>query len=156
MTLLKLKRDNIYMSKLFLKFINSFIFTSLKFKMEKLIYNTFFFWKKQLNIIPLFFLFEALFKIRPLIGFYIYIVKTKQNKKIKIKPHFMPFEARWKKAIYWLSRSIKIDRDKQSFFSNIINEVLNITTLEKGISLQQKIKYYKTILSFKTSKNYIW
>lgn len=153
---LLIKQDNIYMSKLFVKFINCFIFTNIKFKMEKLMYLTFFFWKKQLNKVPLFYFFEALLKLRPLIGFYIYIVKTKQAKRVKIKPHFMSFESRWKKAIYWLSRSIKMEREKYNFINNITTELLTTINTEKSISLLQKVKYYKTILSFKTTKNFTW
>lgn len=151
-----IKHENIYMSKLLLKFINAFLFTNLKIKIEKLVYYSFFYWKKQSNNLALFYLFEALFKIRPLIGFYIYIIKTKQTKKIKIRPYFMPFEARWQKAIYWFSRSIKMENQKQSFLLTVSDELYNVTQLDKSSSLSQKIKYYKTILSFKTSKNYTW
>ena len=41
--MLKIKFDNIFMSKLFLKFLNTFIFFNLKLKMEKIIYLSFFF-----------------------------------------------------------------------------------------------------------------
>lgn len=43
---------------------------------------------------------------------------------------------------------------KNSFLINFVNELYSIVILEKGNSLQQKTKYYKTILSFKTSKNF--
>lgn len=41
--MLKTKNDHLYMSKLFLKFLNTLIFFNLKLKMEKLIYLSFFY-----------------------------------------------------------------------------------------------------------------
>jgi hypothetical protein len=49
---------------------------------------------------PLFFFFQALLSVRPVIGFYLYIIKKKQKKTIKIKPYYMSFLGRWQKAIY--------------------------------------------------------
>ena len=152
--MLKIKIENIYMCKLFSKFINTLIFKNLKFKLEKHIYNSFFFWKKILNSLPIFYFFEALLKIRPLIGFYIYIIKKKQKKKIKIKPYFMGFIARWQKGIYWLTRSIKMQSENLLF--NFINDLYNIVYNDKSNALKQKVKFYKTILLFKTSKNFLW
>jgi ribosomal protein S7 len=154
--MLKIKNENVYISKLLLKFINTFIFKNLKIKIEKLIYFSFFYWKKELNTIPIYYFFETIFQVRPLIGFYIYIIKKKKKKKIKIKPYFMNFLSRWQKAIYWLTRSIKIELGKQKFYFSIINEFYRVIFLGKSNTLQQKIKFYKTILLFKTSKNYKW
>lgn len=41
--MLKAKMDFLYMSKLFLKFLNTLIFFNFKLKMENLIYASFFF-----------------------------------------------------------------------------------------------------------------
>lgn len=41
--MLKTKIDYLYMSQLFLKFLNTLIFFNLKLKMEKLIYLSFFY-----------------------------------------------------------------------------------------------------------------
>ncbi len=152
--MLKTKKDQLYFSNLFLKFINTLIFCNLKLKIETWIYNCFFYWKRQLNSIPLFYFFESLLKVRPLIGFYIYAIKKKNKKRLKIKPYFMRYPARWQKAIYWLSRSVKIEKEK--LFFNLINELYCIVFLEKSNTLRQKMKYYKTILLFKTSKNFKW
>lgn len=154
--MLKIKKNHIYNSKLILKFINTLIFLNLKKKIEKLLIYGFFYWKKQLNTIPIFYFFEALLKLRPVMGFYIFIIIKKKKKKIKIKPHFMNFWARWQKAIYWLTRSIKFNNEKIKFSFNLINELYNIIFFEKSNSLNQKAKYYKTILLFKTTKNYLW
>ena len=151
-----LKKDNIYMSKLLLKFTNLFIYTNLKKKVEKKIYISFFFWKKQFNYNPLFFFFESLLKLRPILGFYIYIVKKKKIKKIKIKQFFMKFNNRWKKAIYWISRSIKIIKNDITFAIAITNELYNISILNGGQALLQKSKHYKALTVHKTSKNLRW
>jgi hypothetical protein len=150
----KNKVESVYLSKIFLKFINSFIFFQLKIKIEKQIFVSFFYWKKQLNTICIFYLFESLLKIRPLIGFYIYVIKKKKIKKIKIIPYFLTFWARWQKAIYWLSRSVKMQSAKFSF--KIINELYNLIVFEKSNALTQKLKFYKTIVLFKTSKHFKW
>jgi len=49
-----------------------------------------------------------------------------------------------------------MDTQKINFAFNLINELYNITFLEKSNALRQKSKYYKTILLFKTTKNYQW
>lgn len=154
--MLKTKKDYIYNSKLLLKFINTLIFLNLKKKIEKLLIFSFFYWKKQLNTIPIFYFFESLLKLRPVMGFYIFVIIKKKKKKIKIKPHFMNFWARWQKAIYWLTRSIKFDKEKTKFSFILMNELYNIVFFEKSNSINQKTKHYKTILLFKTTKNYLW
>ena len=154
--MLLIKKSNLYTSHLFNKFINKLIYKNLKKKIEHLIYNSFFYWKKLLGNSSVFYFFESLLKIRPLINFYIYTVKKKKKKQIKIKPYFMSFRNRWHKAIYWLSRSLKMDIGKQNIIINMINELYNINFLDKSQSLKQKAKHYKTILSFKTSKNFKW
>lgn len=151
-----IKKDNLFFSNLFSKFLNSLIYTNYKKKLNNLLMNSFFYWKKVLGTVPIFYFFESLLKLRPLIGFYIYITKKKKKKHIKIKPYFMNFKNRWLKAIYWLSRSLKMELGTHSLSINFINELYSIVFLEKGNSLQQKTKYYKTILSFKTSKNFRW
>jgi len=154
--MLKTRKEHIYMSKLLLKFINTLIFSNFKIKMQKLLYYSFFFWKRQLNTIPMYYFFETILKLRPVMGFYVFIITKKKKKKIKIKPHFMNFWARWQKAIYWLTRSIQMEKGTITFFFNLINHLYNIIFFEKSNALRQKIKYYRTILLFKTTKNYLW
>jgi hypothetical protein len=47
-----------------------------------------------------------------------------------------------------------MEREKYNFINNITTELLTTVNTEKSISLLQKVKYYKTILSFKTTKNF--
>lgn len=49
-----------------------------------------------------------------------------------------------------------MENDKQKLCFSVINELYNIVFLEKSNTLKQKIKFYKTILLFKSSKNYKW
>lgn len=154
--MLKTKIDYLYMSQLFLKFLNTLIFFNLKLKMEKLIYLSFFYWKKKYKTTPLFFFFQALLSVRPLIGFYLYIIKKKQKKTIKIKPYYMSFLGRWQKAIYWFTRIFKIEHTKKGLSHIILYEIYNITYNNLSPILKQKIKFYQTILFFKSTKNYKW
>lgn len=154
--MLKAKMDFLYMSKLFLKFLNTLIFFNFKLKMENLIYASFFFWKKKYKTTPLFFFFQALLTARPLIGFYLYIIKKKQKKTIKIKPYYMSFKGRWQKAIYWFTRFFKIEHTRTGLITTIIYEIYNITYSNVSSILKQKIKFYQTILFFKSTKNYKW
>ena len=89
-----IKRDNIFLSKLFSKFINNLIYTNLKKKINNIIFNSFYYLKKLLGTNSIFFFFESLIKLRPLVGFYVYVIKKKKKKSIKIKPHFMNFKNR--------------------------------------------------------------
>jgi ribosomal protein S7 len=89
--MLKIKKDYIYSSKLLLKFINTLIFLSFKRKIEKLVNFSFYYWKKQLNNIPIFYFFEAILKLRPVMGFYIFIITKKKKKKSKNKTTFYEF-----------------------------------------------------------------
>lgn len=41
--MLKTKMENVYMSRLFVKFINTLIFINLKLKLENIIYLSFFY-----------------------------------------------------------------------------------------------------------------
>lgn len=154
--LLKTKIEYIYMSKLFLKFLNTLIFFNLKIKIEKFIYVSFFLWKKTYKTTPLFFFFQALLEVRPLIGFYLYISKKKQKKIIKIKPYYLSFIGRWQKAIYWFTRGLKTNLYMHGFYTSFVQELFNITYLNVSNVLKQKLKFYQTILLFKSTKNYKW
>lgn len=154
--MLKTKIDHLYMSKLFLKFLNTLIFFNLKLKMEKLIYLSFFYWKKKYKTAPLYFFFQALLAVRPLIGFYLYVIKKKQKKTIKIKPYYMSFSGRWQKAIYWFTRIFKIEHTTKGLSNGIMYEIYNISYAHSSPVLKQKIKFYQTILFFKSTKNYKW
>ena len=83
--MLKIKFDNIFMSKLFLKFLNTFIFFNLKLKMEKIIYLSFFFWKKKYKTTPLFFFFSNIITNQTFDRFLSLLCKKKTKKDYKNK-----------------------------------------------------------------------
>lgn len=150
-----LNYDGHYLSTIFLKFINNWIFWRVKAKMEKLILVSFFLWKKAFFVLPILSMYEALVKIRPLVGFYLYFIKKKRKKIFKIIPYYMSIISRWRKAVYWLSLSIK-----SSFYTSILNRIFHefysINFFQKSKAINQKYKYYKLILLHKSSKHYKW
>jgi hypothetical protein len=58
--------------------------------------------KSKLNCCPIFFLFEALEKIKPIVGLKIYKKKHKKKKMIKTTaiPFFLTISLQYKKAIF--------------------------------------------------------
>lgn len=68
----------------------------------------------------------------------------------------MTFMGRWQKAIYWFTRVFKIEQTKKGLYNIILQEIYNITCLNVSPILKQKIKFYQTILFFKSTKNYKW
>jgi hypothetical protein len=58
--------------------------------------------KNKLNCSPIFFLFEALEKIKPIIGLKLYKKKQKKKKMMKITaiPFFLTLALQYKKAIF--------------------------------------------------------
>jgi len=63
----------------------------MKLRAEKIIYHACFSLKKFLFVIPVFYLIEALLKIRPLVGFKLYKSKKKRKKLLKLSPYYIPF-----------------------------------------------------------------
>jgi len=64
-------------------------------------------------------------------------------------------DRRFKKALNWLLSSFKVDN--AFYFSNVfLNELYKINILKKGSALLYKQKYYKTLITYKLGKNYLW
>lgn len=139
-------------SKWLSKFINQCLQKGKKFKIEKIIYYNFFFFKKKLNFSSLFLFFEILEKIKPTIGLKIYIVSKKKTKAI---PFFLHLGLQYKKALYWLSVSI-VMRKETTILYKIHNEFYDIVIKEVGDSLKKKKNYYKYTILFKTVKRFKW
>lgn len=149
------KRDNIFQSKLFLKFINNWCFLKLKIKIEQNVYQACFYWKKYLGFLFILYFFESIITIRPLIGFYRYIIKKKRRKIIKIIPHYMSYYSRWNKGIFWFVRSIQI-RYENKLYLKVINELFDINFLKISSAIKHKLLNYKIVVLYKSSKNYKW
>lgn len=67
---------------------------------EQKIYLSFFLIKKKLNICPLFFFFEVLEKIKPIVGLKIYKKKNRKLNKISAGSYILEVSAQYKKAIF--------------------------------------------------------
>jgi hypothetical protein len=112
--------------------------------------------KNKLNCCPIFFLFEALEKIKPIVGLKFH--KKKQKKKVlKVTaiPFFLAPSLQYKKAVFWLSRSIQL-RSEKRLISKVSNELYAVNILKSGESLKKKKELYKYAVMFKTAKNFKW
>lgn len=149
--------EGIFRSKWFSKLINHWFFSGLHYKAEKLFYLSFYLLKSKLNCCPIFFLFEALEKIKPIVGLKIYKKKHKKKKMIKTTaiPFFLTISLQYKKAIFWLSKSIQL-RFEKKLTAKISNELYAINILNGGESLKKKKECYKYAVMFKTAKRFKW
>jgi len=68
----------------------------------------------------------------------------------------MSFSGRWQKAIYWFTRIFKIEHTTKGLSNGVMYEIYNISYANNSPVLKQKIKFYQTILFFKSTKNYKW
>lgn len=145
--------EGTFRSKWFSKLINHWFFSGLNYKAEKIFYLSFYLLKNKLKCCPIFFLFEALEKIKPIIGLKFY----KKKKKIKITaiPFFLTLALQYKKAIFWLSKAIQL-RFEKKLISKISNELYAINILNRGESLKKKKECYKYAIMFKTVKRFKW
>jgi ribosomal protein S7 len=109
--------------------------------------------KNKLNCCPIFFLFEALEKIKPIIGLKFY--KKKGGIKITAIPYFLTLALQYKKAIFWLYKSIQL-RFEKKLISKVSNELYAINILNIGESLKKKRECYKYAIMFKTVKRFKW
>lgn len=107
--------------------------------------------KSKLNCCPIFFFFEALEKIKPIIGLKFY--KQKKRIKITVIPYFLTLASQYKKAIFWISKAIKL-RFEKKLISKISNELYAINVLNLGESLKKKKECYKYAIMFKTVKRF--
>lgn len=134
--------------------INHWAGAGRKNSLEKIIYLNLKHIKSKIKSSPLFFLYEVLEKIKPIIGLKVFLNKNKKIKKIKALPHLLNTLLQYKKAIFWLVKSIKIRKEKNLFLK--INNELYDTFNSTGNSLKKKGDYYKNISLFKTIKKFKW
>jgi len=138
-------QEGIFKSKWLSKFISCLIFTGKKFKLEKLVYLTFFFLKRYFNINSLFFFFEALELLKPWIGLQLRRTIKSKKKKIQVHPTILSLKVQYKKAIYWLVKSIQL-RKEVYFFIRMGNEIKSIIFNEITNSKKKKKKKKKRLL----------
>lgn len=149
--------EGTFRSKWFSKLINHWFFSGLNYRAEKIFYLSFYLLKNKLNCSPIFFLFEALEKIKPIIGLKLYKKKQKKKKMMKITaiPFFLTLALQYKKAIFWLSKAIQL-RFEKKLTSKISNELYAVNVLNVGESLKKKQECYKYAVMFKTAKRFKW
>jgi len=70
--------EGIFSTRWISKFINKWFFIGEQQKVEGFLYASFFLIKKKLKIAPVFFFFEALEKLKPIVGFKIISEETKK------------------------------------------------------------------------------
>jgi len=144
-----------FRSKWLCKFISQWISQGKKWLIERVIYLNFFFIKKKNLLLPLFYYFEILEKIKPTIGLNVLKLKKKKIKKVKVFPYVLSKTFQYKKSICWLVKSIKL-RKENSLFLRVYKEFYDI--LVKGVSdcLKKKKLNYKYIVMFKSNKRFKW
>jgi ribosomal protein S7 len=70
-------------------------------------------------------------------------------------PFFLTISLQYKKAIFWLSKSIQL-RFEKKLTAKISNELYAINILNGGESLKKKKECYKYAVMFKTAKRFKW
>ena len=137
------------------KFISCLSFNGEKFKIERLVYNTFLFLKKFLNINGLLLLLEVLEQLKPWIGLKLRRGLKQRKYQIQAHPVILTTNIQYKKAIYWLVKSIFI-RKETKFSIRMSNEIKNIIFSETTNSLKKKKEFYKYAILFKSIRKFKW
>ena len=148
-------QEGIFKSKWLSKFINCLFVSGKKWKIEKLVYFSFFYFKKYFDWNGLLLLFECLEYLKPKIGF-------KLNRKIKSKkkniqgyPILLKTNSQYKKAIFWLIKAIQLGKERH-FYDKIQMEIKNINFNKITYSIKKKKDYYAHAILFKTIKKFKW
>jgi ribosomal protein S7 len=71
-----------------------------KFLFEKILYFSFFLLKKKLSGCAIFFFFEVLEKIKPIVGIKLYKFQKRKIKRITAVPYIVRASLQYKKAIF--------------------------------------------------------
>lgn len=148
-------QKDIFNFKWFSKFINCWFFKGQSYKIEKLVFNSFFFIKKILNVNGLLLLFEVLEQLKPLVGLKISRNNKQKKSHIKAYPKILTTKTQYRKSIYWLIKSIQI-RKEINFYIRISNEIKNVIFCDLTSSLKKKKEYYNYAILFKSVHKYKW
>ena len=148
--------EGVFNSKLLYILFNYLANIGFKHKRENLIYFAFVLLKKILRCCPMYYLFEALEKIKPSICLKFYKQSYKKNKtKIKAIPYPLIISQQYKKSLYWFFKSIQKKTDK-SFTLKIVYELYKINLYNLSDAILKKYEYYKYATLFKTSSRFKW
>jgi len=135
--------------------MNQWFFNGKQNKIEKLIYSLFFAFKSKYKESLIFYFFEILEKIKPIIGLKLYKNNSRKVKKSDATTMLLQITSQYKKAIFWLSRAIKLRKEK-SLSTKIYNEFVDILFNNTGFALKKKKEHYKLTVLFKTRRKFKW
>jgi ribosomal protein S7 len=121
--------------------------------MEKILYFSFFLLKKKLSGCAVFFFFEALEKVKPVVGLKLYTLKKRKIQRTTAVPYIASLSLQYKKAIFWLMSAIKIRKEKK-WSSKLFQEFYDIILNKTGNSFLKKKEFYKYVILFKTTKKF--
>ena len=147
--------EGVFCSKWLTKFLNVICTYITKSKIEKLLYMSFFLIKNKLNYCSIFFFFEALEILKPIVGLK-FIKKNYNNKKVSkiiAIPFVLLFSFQYKKALSWLLKAIKL-RNESIFEYRLAHELYAINIIGGSAAIKKKIEYYKYSVLFKTAKRF--
>jgi len=147
--------EGVFKSRWLSKFINQWSFTSEKIKIENLIYSVLFLYKRNYNFCGLSYFFQALEKIKPIVGLKIYKKSWGRKKKIRVASFILPVGLQYKKAIFWLSKSMKL-RKEIHLKDKLVNELNDILCNTTSLALKKKKEHYKFAVMFKAVKKFKW
>ena len=148
-------QEGIFNSKWLSKFINCWFFKGENFKIEKLIYESFFFLKKKFNVNGLLLLFEVLEQLKPWIGLKLHRSNNQRKSQIQAHPVILTSNIQYRKAIYWLVKSFQL-RKEINFSIRMSNEIKSIVFGEMTNSLKKKKEYYNYAVLFKSVRKFKW
>jgi len=148
---------NIFSSGIYHSFVNNWIFICSRFKIFIILQSVFIIWKKSLDSQLIFFVYEGVSKLRPILGYNFYLLKRKNKRRIyKLRVFLLNRNTRNKKAIRWLIKGICLHSNNLGLQNKILAELYNLNFLQQGYSLKYKILYYQNLISNKTSRNFLW
>lgn len=137
------------------KFINCWFFKGEKFKIETLIYKSFILLKKKLVTNGLFLLFETLEQLKPWVGLKLRRNIKQRKSQIQAHPVILTNNVQYRKAIYWLVKSIEF-RKENNFSIRMSKEIKSVIFFEMTNSLNKKKEYYNYAIMFKSVRKFKW
>lgn len=136
-----LKVVNERLSKSFINFRSKFVSKGNSSQIEHSILNAFKLIKKKIKTNPFFFFFEAVERVRFSILLQVFERKKKKTIKKIVIPKLIKKWIRYKRALYLLSKSIKLRKD-YFLHDKISNELIEITLYKKSSMYLKKREIY--------------
>lgn len=145
----KWKKDSIYLSIWFNKFLNKIMVGGKKVVIEKCFVIVLFLIKKSYNRLPIFIFFEALAIVSPSIEL---ISKRLGRDQLQI-PIPIVEKRQVIKGVSWFRKSIQIF-SSSSLVLAVYTEFIKVHNYHKGVALDKKIQTYKQGVFGRTHENF--